>query len=1411
MQFLPFDEARKTVQALGLKSYSAWKKYCKSRKKPSSIPSSPERVYKSEWNGWGDFLGTGRKAQFKGPFRSFESAKKYIQSLGLKNQNEWASYAKSVKKPLDIPAGPARFYKKEGWKGWGDFLATGRIANQKLEFFPFEDARKFVQSLRFKNRAQWRAYLTSGKKPPKIPANPAGVYRKCWKGLGDWLGTGTIAPSKRIFKSFQEGRDFARSLKLGGQKKWTDYCKTSGVPKDIPTTPSRVYKSEWKGWGDWLGTGYIAPSKRKYRSFEKAKEFVHALGLRSRNEWATYCKSGKKPQDIPYQARQTYKEDWKGWGDWLGTGTVANFKRQFLPFEEARDFVRRLNFKNQEEWRAYCASGNKPNDIPSNPALTQEKKWKRWGDFLGTGNVASFEKQFTDFNQARHFVHDLKLKNQEEWREYCRSREKPIDIPANPAQTYEKDWKGFGDWLGSGRTRNFRPFDEARMFARTLGLTNRDGWSAYAKTRQKPGDIPGDPAYVYKEDWKGWGDWLGTDYVAHQLRVYRSFEEARIFARSLGMKNQHEWIQFAKSKNKPVDIPANPQEVYQNIWTNWFDWFGLENTDWSVKRIKALLKGLIESKIIFDWDEAVLYSLLLRKGLLNISGNRHEIFFKNLIQACRTDEGRKKIEKYVYSDSNTPPNLQNFSGQNVEIEIQTASNQDLVGLMETSEPLDYGKILSVEQILTNTAALESFNVDEEAMQFYLNYSIDRLWKLAFQNEQENVTRIKETKRTGNKYTDSVLKSFLTDYDASIQIGIPAGYAFPYPPSLMQKYVSHKVKSLVYFGNFSATGAGKTLSAILASRVIASKMTVVVCPNDVVDQWRRSILEVFPDSQVTTGKDSFFATYSKNDYQYLVLNYDKFSQEESPNLILKLGSQKIDFVIMDEIHFSKIRDEDEISKRRRNLDGLMTLVRRKNPEVKVLGLSATPVVNNLREGKSLLELLSGKIYDDVSTKPTIPNAVTLFEKLSTSSIRELPKYSSDLDTHVTEVVAPIPPVLSVRSLKSNPLAIEKFLTDARIPEIIKSIEGQTIIYTEYVEDIIKKLSGAVETAGHTFALYTGYDRSGLTKFLNKKVQVLIASRPLSVGVDGLQHICNRLIINTLPWTNAQYQQLLGRLVRKGQIRDVVHVYLIKASIGGYEYDELKWKRIQFKRTLADCAVDGVLPEKNLVTPQQAAMEAVKWLERLERGEISTVVRRDLNVELAPVEIKKRIAKFGDFAKLNNRINNENSETTHERLLIDPKEWDEYHRQYREARKDWHVIPFVEIIKRIKQLSPRLMIGDFGCGEAQILNEFGENRVYSFDHVAINNKVKACDMKSTGLPDEAIDIAVFSLSLMGRDWPEYIVEAKRCLATGGYLLIADTTKSFDKRLSKIKEVIMKLGFEIYSQEEKGDFTFIEAREL
>jgi superfamily II DNA or RNA helicase len=1160
---------------------------------------------------------------------------------------------------------------------------------------------------------------------------------------------------------------------------------------------------------------------KSWRSFLEARAYVHTLKLGGYRKWKQYCKSGKKPDDIPATPDNIYKKEWKGWGDWFGTGNTPTWLQKYRPFAEARKFVHHLGLKNNKEWREYCRSGKKPTDIPANPNRTYKAKWKGYGDWLGTGSISTHLQEYRPFEKARKFVHTLKLRSGTEWKRYCKSGKKPIDIPANP-RIYEAKWKTMGDWLGTGYIANYyrkhRSFEEAREFVHTLGLKSSKEWNRYRKSGKRPSDIPTNPNTAYKKAWKGWGDWLGTGRIADQYRVYRQFEDARKFVHTLGLKSIEEWREYCRSGKKPSDIPYKPSRTYKKDWKGDNDWLGYEETKWSVKRVKELLHDLIESRIIYEWSEAVLYSFLLRKGLLNLEGNRHAQFFKDLIEAARTEEGRRAMEQYAFSDSETPPDLSKLGSTtqiDPEEEIQKVSSQELAQLVESTEPLDYGRITSAKQILADTIILESINVDQEAMRFYLDYSIEELWKAAFRNEEKTVQTVRREGNNGNKYHDAVVNTFLSDYDGAQNVTIPKGYTFPYPPTLMQLYVAYKIHTTSYFANFSGTGAGKTLSAILASRVINSKMTLIVCPNDVVNQWSDGIAEAFPNSEVKTGKESFYTQYDENKCQYLVLNYDKFSQEYSPNLILNLTNQKVDFVVLDEVHFVKKRDEDS-SLRRRNLDGLMTAVRKKNTHVKVLSLSATPVINNLMEGRSLLELMTGKIYDDVATKSTIPNAVTLYEKLSMNSIRELPQYDVDIHTDHVEVQAEKPQAISINHLKSNPLEIEQFLTDAKISEIVRLLENQTIIYTEYVTEVIEKLSRAVADAGYTYALYTGFDRSGLRRFLDKKVQILIASRPISTGVDGLQHICNRLIINTLPWTNAQYQQLLGRLVRKGQIRDVVHVYVIKASISGYPYDKLKWNRIQFKRTLADCAVDGRLPEKNLVTPQQAAMEAVRWLERLERGEISSVVRRDLHVELTPVEIRERVRKYGDFTRLNNQINNENSETTHNRMLSDPREWEEYHRQYREARKGWVIIPYDEIIKRIKQLFTsrmlaRLQIGDFGCGEAKIMEAFGSERVYSFDHIAINNKVTACDMKNTGLPDDVLDVVVFSLSLMGRNWSDYIMEAKRCLAINGYLLIVETTKSLKTRLANLRGILEQQGFEIYSDKERGDFTFIEAREV
>jgi hypothetical protein len=722
------------------------------------------------------------------------------------------------------------------------------------------------------------------------------------------------------------------------------------------------------------------------------------------------------------------------------------------------------------------------------------------------------------------------------------------------------------------------------------------------------------------------------------------------------------------------------------------------------------------------------------------------------------------------------------------------------------------------------------------MQFFVHHFVYKLWKSAF-SEQDNggkettVNMVRSQGLTGKKFHDTVVENFLQEYDGMSSLEIPKGYSFPDPPRIMQKYAAFRIKRDPYFCNLSGTGAGKTLSAILASRVIGSKMTLVVCPNDVVEQWATaegiSITAIFPDSKVITGKPAFDAKYEEDVHQYLILNYDKFSQDDSQALILKLVKEKIDFIVLDEIQFVKRRNEErnKESQRRHNLGILLSRARRKNSQLKVIGMSATPVINNLEEGKSLLQYVAGIMYEDLATRGTVQNAMSLHQKLSTISIREIPKYKSDVLVHDdVEVYTDKPQGIHAKELKNNPLLIEQYLTEARIPEIIKKIIGQTIIYTEYVTGIVQQLRKAVEDAGFTCDEYTGTVRTGLKRFIHREVQVLIASRPISVGVEGLQKVCNNLIINTLPWTHAQYEQLIGRLHRLGQFRNFVHVHIIKASMSGYKYDQNKWYRIQFKQSLADCAVDGRVPKGILQTKEQMQQELIKWLERLERNEISIFERSNLNVEPSLISTattlriqQQQQRNLSEFSRLNNIFNNSKSSTIHKKIQQEPQLLYEYHDKLDEVRRQWPIDPVNIIASKINGLKlpahiiMKLVIGDFGCGRAKLAELLKENKMYNFDHHKIlNDKIIACDMKSVPLRrDGQLDIAVFCLSLMGENWPDYIIEAKRCLTKNGLLFIAETTKSLSGRLHKLREILKEKGFEKYSDEEKGDFTFIEAR--
>jgi hypothetical protein len=141
---------------------------------------------------------------------------------------------------------------------------------------------------------------------------------------------------------------------------------------------------------DKLAILFGVDCNKKFRSCLEAREFSRKLGLKTKKEWKAYCRSGNKPNDIPIDPSEVYKnKGWAGWLDWLGNSGIfvsGKWISSYPPFLEAREFVIKLGLKTRREYKTYCKSGNKPNNIPANPSHTYKNKgWKGYADWLGNG------------------------------------------------------------------------------------------------------------------------------------------------------------------------------------------------------------------------------------------------------------------------------------------------------------------------------------------------------------------------------------------------------------------------------------------------------------------------------------------------------------------------------------------------------------------------------------------------------------------------------------------------------------------------------------------------------------------------------------------------------------------------------------------------------------------------------------------------------------------------------------------------------------------------------------------------------------------------------------------------------------------------------------------------------------------
>lgn len=213
-------------------------------------------------------------------------------------------------------------------------------------------------------------------------------------------------------------------------------------------------------------------------------------------------------------------------------GTSGRPKGYWCTHQEAREWVRRLNFSNYKQWLAFAkeryTSGplkgrlKRPRSIPSNPQSTYAADWISDTFFLG--HIG-----YQPYNQVKQRVIPMKFKSYPQWIMWHKEI-KPSWSPQQPDKVYD-EWESWGKFLGTGniafrdKQKLWRPFEEAVKHVHQFQLTTENDYLAW-HTANNPVDLPKRPDKLY-EQWQGWGYFLGKT-IDDKLEVQHV--DTRVFA-----------------------------------------------------------------------------------------------------------------------------------------------------------------------------------------------------------------------------------------------------------------------------------------------------------------------------------------------------------------------------------------------------------------------------------------------------------------------------------------------------------------------------------------------------------------------------------------------------------------------------------------------------------------------------------------------------------------------------------------------------------------------------------------------------------------------------------------------------------------------------------------------------------------
>lgn len=655
---------------------------------------------------------------------------------------------------------------------------------------------------------------------------------------------------------------------------------------------------------------------------------------------------------------------------------------------------------------------------------------------------------------------------------------------------------------------------------------------------------------------------------------------------------------------------------------------------------------------------------------------------------------------------------------------------------------------------------------------------------------------------------------------------------------LQKLTVQELKERGFFLNYGDVGTGKTKSAIASAFYHNTKHTLIFCPNSVKNTWKRQIVESNFADENNVVIDGILTVFTEDDFTFEIFNYDKFNSDNYAARRIKalLESKQYDLVVFDEVHRLKNKNSETY----KQIFRLVQSLRELNPNVKIIGATATPITTSNADLQGIYELLSGKRADELTKGSLTNRLINANMVLESSGFGYFPKSKMHVryngidsetlfaannngkgifDTELANIDGTLIEEECIHH-GGNTSKIEDLHMQMKFNKYRHLVKKGTVIYTEYTygDKILLDLKDLIEDTLHLSAcIYSGDCKEtdegvhSIEEFINGNKDVLIGTKSMCEGVDGLQKVSNRLILHTVPSVWSVMHQLIGRFDRQGSnfIDEGVDVfvpmvvfYLPDGSITSF--DKKRWNTAMVRKIKDDIVKGGHLEEVKLPELNEMIDEVVAKLKG--KYEMMEIPREEIECERLEINTQKWQRRKSIISEFNRKGKVTNSGRLHKELIEKSEDWFEYHRARHESMKTWPEIPYEYIASKIK--NKNRVVADFGCGENLMKTFIPNNKVYSFDHVAIDDSVIACDMAHTPLEDESIDIAVFSLALWGSNYEDYFKEAYRVLNYDGLMYIAEPTKSYDEtQRSELMSMLKANGFTpVGNIEVRGKFFYI-----